>query len=75
MTLVQSKAPTYSSRLGANLLTTPFKSKAFGGMTGFNRYAKKQKALPALKDSVILRQDIAQCHFQNKVSYFLPTSI
>lgn len=39
MTFVQSKAPTYSSRLGASLLTTPFKSKAFGGMTVFDGYA------------------------------------
>lgn len=63
VTFVLSKAPIYSSRLGTSLLTTPFKSKAFGGMTRLDGYAKKLIVLPALKDSVILRQDIAQCHF------------
>lgn len=75
MTFAQSKALSHSSRLGASLLTTLFKSKDFERMTALDWYANKLIPLSALKESVMWRQDIAQCHFQNKVGYFLPTSI
>jgi len=32
-------------------------------MTVLDGYANKLRALPALKESVIWRQDITQCHF------------